>query len=42
MVKRSRNYERGRIDIAGTVAAMGGIAFVVLALLEGNSWVGWA
>ena len=32
--------ERDRIDIAGTVAAMGGIALVVLALLEGNSW-GW-
>ena len=32
--------ERGKIDIVGTVAAMGGIALVVLALLEGNSW-GW-
>ena len=32
--------ERDRVDIAGTVAAMGGIALVVLALLEGNSW-GW-
>ena len=32
--------ERNRIDIAGTLWAMGGIAMVVLALLEGNSW-GW-
>ena len=32
--------ERDRIDIAGTLWAMGGIAMVVLALLEGNSW-GW-
>ena len=30
--------ERDRVDITGTVAAMGGIALVVLALLEGNSW----
>jgi len=32
--------ERDRVDIAGTLGAMGGIAMVVLALLEGNSW-GW-
>lgn len=30
--------ERKRVDITGTVAAMGGIALVVLALLEGNGW----
>ena len=32
--------ERDRVDIAGTLGAMGGIAMVVLALLEGNSWGG--
>ena len=32
--------ERESIDIAGTLCAMAGIAIVVLALLEGNSW-GW-
>ncbi len=39
----SKNHivvERERIDIAGTLGAMGGIGLVVLALLEGNSW-GW-
>ena len=32
--------ERESIDIVGTLCAMAGIAIVVLALLEGNSW-GW-
>ena len=33
---------RERIDVIGTVSAMGGIAFLVLALLEGNSWGWWS
>ena len=32
--------QRERIDFIGTASAMGGVALVVLALLEGNGW-GW-